>query len=252
MDDNRVDTIEISEVGSVLTKIESFCIKPQVGYCWMSIGSFSPTTYRISVSVHCDRVLILDVRNSEQLLEGEGHYGSHSFSPDGNLFAIWSLSRVNIWKYTSSRYTPWRELPIKCSISDTSPLQFSPTSSSVLVSPSRIPQVWRLDGPPTVARPNSRTPLVVLSHCGTYIATWYQAGSTITITGPHSQTTPHYIDIGMEIFVPGFTGNILLVLEKTRIPMGLANLVAWRLTERGVVDGILQTEGQVAVTAFGP
>ena len=34
--------------------------------------------------------------------------------------------------------------------------------------------------------------------------------------------------------------------------MGLANLVAWRLTERGVVDGILQTEGQVAVTAFGP
>ena len=153
LDDNRVDTIEISEVGSVLTKIESFCIKPQVGYCWMSIGSFSPTTYRISVSVHCDRVLILDVRNSEQLLEGEGHYGSHSFSPDGNLFAIWSLSRVNIWKYTSSRYTPWRELPIKCSISDTSPLQFSPTSSSVLVSPSRIPQVWRLDGPPTVARP---------------------------------------------------------------------------------------------------
>ena len=106
--------------------------------------------------------------------------------------------------------------------------------------------------PQLLPAPNSRTPLVVLSHCGTYIATWYQAGSTITITGPHSQTTPHFIDTGMEIFVLGFTGNILLVLEKTRIPMGLANLVAWRLTERGVVDGILQTEGQVAVTAFGP
>ena len=235
--DNQVYTIEISEVGSVLTEIESFCIEPRGQ--WgpsdsISIESFSPTTYRISIFVDYNQILVLDVRNLECLLEEESHdSGSHSFSFDGSLFAISRSSRVEIWKYTSSGYTPWRELPIEGTIYNTPPLQFSPTLSSVLVPFSQIPQVWRLDGPPTVARPDSCTLSAVLSHCGTYIATWHQMGSTITITDLYSQT-PHFIDTGMKIYALAFTGNILLVLEKT---YDIA-LVAWRLTEGGVVDGI--------------
>ena len=231
---NLVYTIEISEVGSVITKIESFCIEPRGQWGRsdsISIKSFSPTTYRISIFVRCDRVLILDVRNLECLLEEENRFGSHSFSCDGSLFAICTSSEVKIWKYTSSRYTPWRELPIEGSIHNAPPLQFSPTLSSALILLSRIPQVWRLDGPPTVAHPDSCTLSVVLSHCGTYIATWHQRDSTITITDLHSQT-PHFIDTGMEIYGLAFTGNILLVRGRER------ELVAWRLTEGGVVDGI--------------
>ena len=234
--DDQVYTIEISEVGSVLTKVESFRIEPRGQ--WgpsgsISIKSFSPTTYRISIFDRYDRILILDVRNFECLLEEESYApGSLSFSSDGSLFAIFTYNRVKIWKYTSSRYTPWRELPIEISMDYIPPLQFSPTLSSVLVPLSRIPQVWRLDGPPTVAHPDSCTLSAVLSHCGTCIATWHRGGSTITITDLHSQT-PHFIDTGMKIYALAFTGNILLVLEKLYNP----TLVAWRLTEGGVVDG---------------
>ena len=238
--DNQVYTIEISEVGSVLTKIESFCIEPRGQWGRSdsnSIESFSPTTYRISISTYCNQTLILDVRNRECLLEEENRgFGWHSFSSDGSLFAILKSSRVTIWKYTSSRYTPWRELLTEGSISDTPPLQFSPTLSSVLVPLLRNPQVWRLDGPPTVARPDSCTPSAVLSHCGTYIATWQRGSSTITITDLHSQT-PHFIDTGMKRYAVAFTGNILLVLQEMAPIMYSVRLVAWRLTEGGVVDG---------------
>ena len=229
--DNQVATIEISEVGSVITKIESFCIADSISI--ESFESFSPTTYRISISDHDGRSLILDVRNLECLLEEESDLGSHSLSSDGSLFAIFTYSRVKIWKYTSSRYTPWRELTIEGPTVHTSPLQFSPTLLSVLVPLDRNPQVWRLDGLPTVARPDSCTLSAVLSHCGTYIATWHQWDSTITITDLHSQT-PHFIDTGIVIYAVAFTGNIILVLEKMYYP----TLVAWRLTEGGVVDGI--------------
>ena len=255
--DDQVYTIEISEVGSVLTEIESFCIEPRGQ--WgpsdsISIESFSPTTYRISVFVGYYQILILDVRNLELLLAEESDdSGSHSFSFDGSLFAISTSCRVTIWKYTSSHYTQWRELPIEGTIYNTPPLQFSPTLSSVLAPFSQIPQVWRLDGPPTVARSYSCTPSAILSHCGTYIATWYQMGSTIAITDLHSQT-PHFIDTGMEIYGLTFTGNILLVLEE----QDDRTLVAWRLTEGGVVDGIFADGGAgrgdsiwtVTITAF--
>ena len=238
--DDQVYTIKISEVGSVLTKTESFCIKLRGQYDSISISSFSPTTYRISISGRNNQTLIviLDVRSSERMLEGGSHcYGSHSFSPDGSLFAIHSLSGVYIWKYTSSRYTPWRELPIRSWTSDTSHLQFSPTLSSILVPFIKIPQVWRLDGPSIVTHPNSPTLSVALSHCGNHIATWHQMDSTITITNPHSQTPPHFIDTGMKIDALAFTGDILLVLGQKH------ELVAWRLTEGGVVDGIFADRG---------
>ena len=235
---DQAPTIETFEVGSILTKVESFHIKP-----WGEhdrIESFSPTTYRISIfnSTH-DPLRILDVRKSECLLEtpteGKNHNpGAHSFSSDGSLFTAPFSSGIRIWKYTSSCYTLWRELRIPswtASILSRSPLQFSPDSSSILGRRSGPLQVWRLDGPPIVAHPGSGESLAVISHCGTYIATGYcAANSTVTITNLISQTPPQFIDTDMYVHALTLTGNVLLV-------WGDRELVAWRLTEKGIVDG---------------
>ena len=224
-------TINTFEVGSILTKVESFHIKP-----WRErdrIASFSPTTYRISIfSSTPGHLRILDVRKSECLLEmpEEKHLdpGSHSFSSDGSLFAA-SFSRgIHIWKYTSSRYTPWREFPSLLT-SVHFPPQFSPASSSILGRRGGLLQVWRLDSPPIVTRPDSPKPLAAISHCGTYIATGYAANSTITITNLLSPTPPQFISVDMYVRMLAFTGNVLLV-------QGDRELVAWRLTEKGIVD----------------
>ena len=74
-------------------------------------------------------------------------------------------------------------------------------------------------------------PLVALSCCGSYIATGRRADNIITITNLVSQTPPHFIDTGMMINTLALTGNILLAL-------GSGTIVAWRLTEKGAVDGV--------------
>ena len=58
----------------------------------------------------------------------------------------------------------------------------------------------------------------------------------ITITNLHSQTPPQFIDTGMKIITLALTGNILLVLGQKHPSPGPAELVAWRLTEEGVVN----------------
>ena len=232
---DQVFTIETFEAGSVFTKGESSCIES-----WGQhdrIGSFCPSTYRLSVSNPIrNQVRILDIRKSECLLEefGEGKkFGpnSHCFSPDGILFAAASSSGVHIWKHASGRYTLWRQFPVwtKSTFSPFHP-QFSPTSSSILGRRNGPLQVWRLDGPPISAHLDDRTPFAVLSYCGTYIAAGRVGGNTITITNLNSRTPPQFIDTGIAIGTLALTGNILLA-------WGSGELVAWRLTEKGVVDG---------------
>ena len=233
-------TIEISEVGSVLMKIESFRISESwEGYD--RIRAFSPTTYRISISgLGHNKIRVLDVRGSVCLFEQESSdVGPHCFSSDGILFAILWHKGLHVWKYTSGRYTPWREFPPQSSDSTNNLLlQFSPTSSSILGRPTDVSRVWHLDGPSTVAYPDSRTPLAVLSRCGTYIATCHRADSTITITNLHSQTPPRFIDAGMEVSTLALTGDILLAVEQKSPDTAPADLVAWRLRDGGIVDGI--------------
>ena len=235
-------TIETFEAGSVFTKVESSCIES----CGQDdrIRSFSPTTYRLSVfnSIR-NQVRILDIRKSECLLEESGEDGKfvprsaedfppHCFSPDGNLFTTPSLSGIHIWKYTSGRYTPWRNLLVRTtSFFNNFPPQFSPTSSSILGCSNGPLQVWRLDGPPTAAHLDDRLPLAILSHCGTYLATCPVRGNTVIITNLHSRTPPQFIDTNMTIGALVLTGNVLLV-------WGSNELVAWRLTEKGMVNGV--------------
>ena len=219
--------INIFEVGSVLTRIESFHIEIQGMYFWAV--SFSQTTYRISIFVD-DGLFVFDARTSRRLLRKE-YLTPHCFSPDGSLFAGISRGAILIWKYTSDNYTPWREFLLQDSTLAYHSLRFSPTSSSLLAGSDQSLRLWRLDGPPVVAHPRRREPLVALSHCGSYMATGYLADSVVTVTNLVSQTPPHFIDTGMDIKIFILTGNILLVL-------GHETIVAWRLTGEGAVDGV--------------
>jgi len=221
--DGQIFTVEIFEVGSDLTKTESFHIKS-----WEDpkILSFSPTTYRVSIWDH-SMLRILDVQNSECQLEEKGRFGSHCFSSNGNLFAAADTGgKVHIWKYGSGCYTMWRELQYLSAYAF--PPQFSPTSSLILGGSVGFLYVCRLDGPPLVYP--SHVQLSVLSSCGTYMVTSHKLGDTITITNLLSQTPPQFIDTDMGARYLGLTGNILLMFSHRAI-------VAWRLTEVGMVDG---------------
>ena len=229
-------TINIFEVGSTLTEVKSFQIEPwgEPGVIW----SFSPTTYRISIpSLGPDGLRILDIRKSECLLEvlrddRNVVFHSHSFSSDGSLFTASLLIGIQIWKYTSGRYTPWREFPsVSVAIFGYCSPQFSPASSSILHNHDDLLQLWRLDSPPAVAHPDGGMSLAVISHCSTYIATGCTANSTVTITNLISSTPPQFIDTEMYVQALTLTGNVLLV-------WGDHELVAWRLTEKGIVDGV--------------
>ena len=90
--------------------------------------------------------------------------------------------------------------------------------------------MWHLVDPSVFVYSSGRAPLDVLSCCGTYIATGQKGGSTITITNLRSKTSPQPIHTDMEVQTLALVGNILLTGSDRK-------LVAWRLTERGRVDG---------------
>ena len=225
-------TINFFEVGSALTKIESFRARLLGSGVSIKIESFSPTTYRIAVVVD-GQLNIFDIRNWECLLSNQGG-GSNfcCFSSDGSLFAAafnWG-KRVQIWKYGSSQYTTWGEFPTRRGDGS---LQFSPDFSSIAGWFSDFLRVWRLDRP-LVAHPdgpNPRRSLAVLSQCGTYVVTSHVGSGTVVITNLLSQSPSQFIDTGVGyIQALALTGNVLLVVDREV-------MIAWRLTEGGVVDG---------------
>jgi hypothetical protein len=233
----QAHVISIFEVGSTLRRVELFHInlgtintwvKFFSGQRWAEIISFSPTTYRVSAlfAATTDWFLILDIRNSRCLLKQKRLFHYHSFSSDGSLFAA-SLFSLHVWKYTSGRYTPWREFPSSVCNHPC----FSPTLSSILGLSQDAPRIWHLDGPLIVAHPNHNRPLTIPSPCGTYVVAGHERDSTITITNLLSQT-PNFINTGMKINTFTLTGSILLVEDSKTI-------TAWRLTGEGAVEGVL-------------
>jgi len=227
-------TIDIFDVGSTLTRAESFPFQFDSPF-----EAFSPTTYRASVSTdgdhfHDPELLILDIQNSEILLQRKGSYQHHSFSADAGFFAAFVGDHLPIWRYTSSHYTQWREFQ-----QTPAPLQFSPTSSSIMGHIGRRLRTLHLDYHPAALATKS----VIATHSqlkdafspsGTFIATAYHGESTITITNLHSQDPfpSQFIDTDLEISAIVLTGNVLLA-------KGSDKIVAWLLTEEGVVDGIV-------------
>ena len=154
--------IDISEVGSVLTKIESFRARSLHFGAEIRIESFSPTTYRLAVLVD-GQFGVFDIRNWECLLLYWHVWGRSNpccFSSDGSLFAS-TLSVdnastlsvdncVQIWKYGSSQYTTWGKFPTQRV--DAS-LRFSPDLSAIAGWFWDLLRVWRLDGPPAGSYP---------------------------------------------------------------------------------------------------
>jgi len=231
--DQKGRTINIFEVGSTITRIESFTLQPHY-----TLKTFSPATYRISVSVtrgHSNNagLLVLDIHNSRVLLqETEAHWSPAAFSPDGSLFAAFSGNYLVVWKYASGNYSQWRgvqQAPVA--------LKFSPTSPSILCCAGVI-HVLHLDNTPAALTKGSvvtahNKVLDAFSPNGSYIATAHFHQSTVMITNLHPQnpSPSQFIDTEMEISAMVLTGNVLLV-------KGSDTIVAWLLTEGGVVDGI--------------
>ena len=238
--DGQAITINIFEVGSIFTKLESFWVNfPTHQGIFDQITSFSPTTYHISVQWY-SCFAILDIRSSECLLEGKEQIASSCFSIDGSFFAAGMQmdSCTKIWKYTSGHYTPCRTLlPQWASDNDYSPLHFSPTLSSILGSFSNhhILQVWHLDPTLTITHPSDPIRFATPHCCATYVVTYCQYNTVITSTNLLSQTPPHFIDTDIEIEKLALTGNVLLVF-------GSGIIAAWRLTEEGVVDGVFENK----------
>ena len=227
--DGQAYTIDISDVWSTLTKIESFYSDPWGQYD--QLWSFSPTTYRISISTH-DELQIVDIRSSECLLKGKWDNTSpHCFSSDGSLYAGSHGHGIHIWKYTSGCYTLWRNFQTNRNFY----LGFSPISPSIIGSSENGDlRVWHLDDLDNPPIHDGNWPTSVLSHHGTYVATAYWSERTITITNFLPQTPPQFIDTDMGISTLALTGNVLLVLNP-----GTTKIVAWRLTEEGAVDSSL-------------
>ena len=220
--------IDIFEVGPTLTKIESFDVRLGETHWW--IESFSPTTYRVSISIsHQIRLLILDIRNSGRLLDETQEFDidSHCFSPDGCFFAASQGDIAHIWKYDGSSYAAWRKLPTPDRYHK---LLFSPTSSSVLGIFEDIIKVWHLDDLSLPPAPHVKQ-FGAFSSSGAYLVTTSNRGNTITITNVLSRTPLQLIHTGIEMYGLVLTGNVLLVV-------GLEVAVAWLLTEEGLVNGV--------------
>ena len=216
-------TIDTFKVGSTLTRIRSFTF-PLAHEA--VIGSFSPTTHRISI-LDDNTLRILDIQSSEFLLYEPLDYFFHNFSSDGNHFAAYHPAMVYVWKYDSSHYVLLGKFQRE-SLSNLS-LRFSPTLSSILGCAEGTLWMWRLHELPTS---HDDMEYVGLSRSWAHVATAYRLESTVTITNLLAQNPPQFIDTDVEIEGLVITGNVLLVV-------GSGQLIAWLLTEHGLVDGVI-------------
>jgi hypothetical protein len=214
--DGQAIIINIFEVGSVLTRLKSFRVNlPTHWDTNCQIDSFSPITYHTSVK--CGRYFgILDIQSSECLVEQQGPPVSSCFSFDGSLLATrFRFSNcIQIWKYTSGHYSQWRKLtPQRVTDAAHTPLHFSPTLSSILGSfpDHHILRVWHLDHPLTTSHLYLPIRFAAPHCCATYVVTYCQLKTTITVTNLLSQTPPHFIHTDVEVKSLALTGNVLLV-----------------------------------------
>ena len=223
---HRNDTIDIFEVGSTLTKIQSFIFPPSE-YSKGTVRSFSSTTHRISISDGGSFFSILDIQNSKRLLRASAKPDSHTFSPDGSLFAASHVDDVCVWMYASSYFTLLRKFRCQGFFDS---LRFSPTLSSIVGHFGDILRVWYLHELATAPRDHGRS-FVGLSRSGTRVAINCNK-ETIAITDPLAQTPSQFIDVGAGIVGLVITGNVLLVQIDQKV-------VAWLLTEDGLADGVV-------------
>ena len=221
--------ISIFEIGPTLTKVESFVVMMDAGVIYFP-AAFSPPTYRISIMGQ-STLRVLDVRNSDCLLKERGDFNSSEFTPDGGHIAAYTKYGLHVWKYASGGYIPWGRYPRPGDGLVANSLQIFPIPSSILFSGGNVLQVRRLENSP--AAPKTHRQFAGLSHSGHHIATSHELESTVTIIDLRSQSPSQFIETGVDIRGLAITGNVLLVA-------GSETIVAWLLTEEGMVDGVLE------------
>jgi hypothetical protein len=227
-------TISIFEIGHTLTRIESFPFQFKYPF-----QAFSPTTYRVLVTTTQDhhrdyKLIVLAIQDSNILLETAGSYWYPTFSPDASLLAAFTEGHLLVWRCTSGHYTQWREFQ-----QTAMPLQFSPNLSSIMGCDSALLHILHLDyisgtlPKNPVPAGTSGKPKDAYSPGTTYIATTRSGESVVTITSLYSQThsPSRLIKTEFKISEIVLTGNVLLV-------KGPDSVVAWLLTEEGIVDGV--------------
>ena len=230
--DSKGCKVNIFEAGHTLYKVKAFSLSS-----FSSVGAFSPTTYQVSTCYQDTKnnytLLVLDISNSEILLQEEGPYRYLNFSGDGNFFSASNVTgdHLFVWKYFSGHYVHWREFQ-----QIPAPIKFSPNSSLILSCAGSLLHVLHTDFPPVTpaaksVSTKSKNPKDAYPPGGGYIATTYRGDSTIMITNLCSKTpSSQFIDTGLEIKEIILTGNVLLVKDHK-------TLVAWLLTKEGVVSG---------------
>ena len=75
-----------------------------------------------------------------------------------------------------------------------------------------------------------------LTRSGTRVAIAHKLGNIVTIFDILAQSPPEFIDTNVELEGLALAGNVLLVA-------GSREIVAWLLTEEGLVDGIIGDRG---------
>jgi hypothetical protein len=234
-------SLSIYEIGPPLLRIKSFSISSTHGK--LQTISFSPTTGQISAVTYKHILLVLSCQDSGDLLKEVGGYDGNCFSPNGDLLGAFGKDGVDIWKYkgdlqVNESYLWWKKIPFWSDSADLPQgLQFSPTSSSVLISREGFLEVVHLDD--AEAKPPTKPPhqFGKISANSTYIVTADWGGHIVTITNLSYQIPPQFINIRQGIYGLALTGNVLLVEEPSAI-------VAWQLTAAGKVVGAV--DGRVA------
>jgi hypothetical protein len=220
-------TINIFEIGRTLVKFHSFT-STEILLSPYSKFSFSPATFHICIYSR-SMLHIFGDQDSNCFLEVNNASGSNCFSSDGTLFAASNPYGVRFWKYTLGCYIPWREL--RDMRWQHSFLRISPTLSSILGLSLDVTMVCRLHDLPVT--PQTLRPMfAMLVDSRNRIAVAREQESTIRLLDIHSQNPPQLIDTDMKITHVSVIGNVLLAV-------GSGKVVAWLLTEAGLVCGVL-------------
>jgi hypothetical protein len=220
------NTIDIFKVESTLTKTHSFTFSPSMRSD-TKITCFSPTTDHISVSYGIAFFMFHIRGPAHPVFTKIGKFLSHCFSLDGRLFVASRENYVYVWEYTSDKYIQRRVF--ECQGWSNSPLQLSPTVSSIVGHSGDTLQVLRINESPTTLWGHEKQ-RVGLSRSGAHAAR--KTGSTVTIIDLLAKTPLQIINPGVEINGLVLTGKVLLVASSRE-------LVAWLLTEEGVVDSVI-------------
>jgi len=183
------------------------------------------------LSVNSNTILhIYNMHNQKIMLREFGFFTANCFSPSGDLFAASSKHTIHIWKLGKDRcYHQQKEFQLWEALGDTPrSCKFSPASSSLLISRDGYLEVQPLEG--SITHTPEKTILIEFSTNGTYLVTALKGKSTIMFINLYTNSSK-LIKINYKIHQLALAGNFLFVRGASR------DLIAWRLTAEGTVDG---------------